>query len=398
VLLAEAAAILVAAKVAGQLATRFGQPPVLGQLLAGVVLGLLSTPLQGFADFDAANLQVAHLADLGVILLMFLAGLETDTRQVRATGKAAFVSACFGVVVPLIGGVAVGRLFGLNVVEAVFVGVILTATSVSITAQTLMELGSLQTIEGATILGAAVIDDVIGLVVFSVVVAATGSGGAQMPLPVLAVALVAFFGAATFVGPRLVTKIVNAAATVLHDGEGLLAVALAVGLAFGFAAQVAGLAAITGAYIAGLLINRHNEHEDLIERVKVIGYGFFVPIFLVRTGMEAQVTDLGSTLAFVVAATALAIVSKIVGCGFGARIAGLSTRQSLVVGVGMISRGEVALVVATLALSAGAISQLVFSSAVVVVLATTLVTPPLLRIALGRGAIQPAPILVSDGA
>jgi Kef-type K+ transport system membrane component KefB len=185
----------------------------------------------------------------------------------------------------------------------------------------------------------------------------------------------------------------------LHGSEGLLGIALAMGLAFGFAAQVAGLAAITGAYVAGLLINRGNQYSELTERVKVVAYGLFVPIFLVRTGMEARLNDIGSTVAFIVVATLLAVISKILGCGFGARVAGLTNRQSVVVGVGMISRGEVALVVATLALAAGAITQVVFSSAVVVVLATTLITPPLLRLALRNSATaNGVPVFISDAA
>jgi Kef-type K+ transport system membrane component KefB len=356
------------------------------------------TPFGG-SDLQSANAEVAQLADLGVIFLMFLAGLETDSAQLRATGKAAFSAAAFGVAVPLAGGFGVGRLFGLDAVQSLFVGVILTATSVSITAQTLMELGSLQTEEGATILGAAVIDDVIGLVVFSIVIVLTGSGVQQMPLAVLGVALVAFFGFSAGVAPRLISWLLRRAEISLHGSEGLLGIALAVALAFGFAAQVAGLAAITGAYVAGLLINRGNQYAELTERVKVVAYGLFVPIFLVRTGMEARLDDLGSTFAFIVVATVLAVISKIVGCGFGARVAGLTNRQSVVVGVGMISRGEVALVVATLALAAGAITQVVFSSAVVVVLATTLITPPLLRLALRHSTTaNGVPVFISDTA
>src|SRR5438105_12833838 len=171
--LAEAAVVLVVAKLAGELASRWDQPPVLGQLLGGLVLG----GCLAFVDnpsLRAAGAELGSLANLGVILLMFLAGLETDWDQLRATGKAAFVAASLGVVVPLAGGFGLALLFGLSPVQALVVGVILTATSVSISAQTLMDLGSLQSMEGATILGAAVIDDVIGLVVFSLVVALTG--------------------------------------------------------------------------------------------------------------------------------------------------------------------------------------------------------------------------------
>src|SRR5258708_15115781 len=390
--------MLVAAKVCGQLASRWGQPRVLGKLVAGLVLGLVLTPFDG-PDLRAANAQVAQLADLGVIFLMFLAGLETDSAQLRATGKAAFSAASFGVAVPLAGGFGVGRLFGLDEVQSLFVGVILTATSVSITAQTLMELGSLQTEEGATILGAAVIDDVIGLVVFSIVIVLTGSGVQQMPVALLAVALVGFFGFSAVAAPRLISWLLRSAENSLHGSEGLLGIALAMGLAFGVAAQVAGLAAITGAYVAVLLINRDKQYADLTERVKVVGYGVFVPIFLVRTGMEARLTDIGSTFAFILVATVLAVISKVVGCGFGARVAGLTNNQSIVVGVGMISRGEVALVVATLALAAGAITQVVFSSAVVVVLATTLITPPLLRLALRNSpTANGVPVFISDAA
>src|SRR6266700_5965283 len=264
--LAEAAVVLIVAKLAGELASHWDQPPVLGQLLGGLVLGV------GLSFVDNASLRTAgtelgSLANLGVVLLMFLAGLETDWDQLRATGKAAFVAASLGVVVPLVGGFALAVLFGLPPIEALFVGVILTATSVSITAQTLMEMGSLQTVEGATVLGAAVIDDVIGLVVFSIVIVLTGSGVQQMPLAVLAVALVAFFGFSAVAAPRLISWLLRSAENSLHGSEGLLGIALAMGLAFGFAAQVAGLAAITGAYVAGLLINRSNQYAELTERV-----------------------------------------------------------------------------------------------------------------------------------
>jgi Kef-type K+ transport system membrane component KefB len=384
--LAEAAVVLVVAKLAGELASRWDQPPVLGQLLGGLVLGAC------LAFFDnpslrAAGIELGSLANLGVVLLMFLAGLETDWDQLRATGKAAFVAASLGVVVPLAGGFGLAVLFGLPAIEALFVGVILTATSVSITAQTLMEMGSLQTVEGATVLGAAVIDDVIGLVVFSLVVALTSGGAEQTSLGWLAAYLLVFFVASATVAPWLVSRLLSLAER-LRGAEAMLAIALAIGLLYGVAAERAGLAAITGAYVAGLLINRRNAHPEITERTKVLAYGLFVPVFLVKTGMDAHLDALGPALFFVLATTAMAVAAKILGCGIGARMCGLSPHQSLIVGVGMISRGEVALVVATLALSSGVISQAVFGATVVVVVATTLITPPLLRIAL-RAA--PAP-------
>ena len=195
--------------------------------------------------------------------------------------------------------------------------------------------------------------------------------------------LVVFFGVSATVAPWLISRLLRLTER-LRGAEAMLAIAVAIALLYGVAAERAGLAAITGAYVAGLLINRHNGYPEITERTKVLAYGLFVPIFLVKTGMDAHLEALGPALVFVLATTTMAVLAKIIGCGLGARACGLSPHQSLVVGVGMISRGEVALVVATLALSAGAISQAVFGATVIVVVATTLITPPLLRLALRR--------------
>ncbi len=377
-LLIALAVILLAAKLSGDLATRWGQPPVLGQLVAGLGLGLAYAALRPGETLPAAP-ELTAFAEVGVVLLMFRAGLETDWPQLRATGRAATVAACAGVAVPLAVGWATGLAFALPGVEALFVGVILTATSVSITAQTLMELGSLRTVEGSTVLGAAVIDDVIGLLVFSFAIAFTGAGAADFGGVVLPLA--AFFLVTFGLGGRVLPWIIERSER-MRGAEAPVAVALAAAFALAALAQVSGVAAITGAYVAGLLLNRHGRFEPVADKVRIVADAVFVPIFLVKTGMDARVEQLGGVAVLVAVLTAVAIVTKVLGCGVGARLAGLTTRQSLVVGVGMVSRGEVAIIVAGLALSAGAITSQIFSVAVVVVLATTLVTPPLLRIAL----------------
>ncbi|MDE3074693.1 MAG: cation:proton antiporter [Chloroflexota bacterium] len=394
--LVELAVVLVAAKLAGDLATRWGQPPVLGQLVAGLALGIAVYAAGPLIDVQDAAAPMAEMANLGVVLLMFLAGLETDWSQMKQTGRAALISACLGVALPLAAGWGVALLFHRPVLESLFVGVILTATSVSITAQTLMELGSLQTLEGATVLGAAVIDDVIGLVVFSLAIAATGS--VHENLAWLAAALVAFMAVCFFVGRRLLPWLI-ARSDALRSSEAPLAIALAAALVLAFAAEKVGIAGITGAYLAGLLINRLDAFPELTDKVKVLCYGLFVPVFLVKTGMDARLQDVGGSAGFLAVLIAVAIASKILGCGLGARAAGLNTRQSLVVGVGMVSRGEVALIVASLALTSRVIPQTVFSETILVVLATTLVTPPLLRLVLGGrpgkvefGALVPDPV------
>jgi Kef-type K+ transport system membrane component KefB len=386
--LAEAAIVLIVAKLGGELASRLDQPPVLGQLVAGLLLGGGLTFVDS-APLQAAQAELASFSQLGVILLMFLAGLETEWDQLRATGRAALVSASLGVAVPLAAGYGLALLFGLPPIEALFVGVILTATSVSITAQTLMEMGSLQTVAGATVLGAAVIDDVMGLVVFSVCIALTGNGG-NTNLVQLGAYLVIFFVASATVMPWAIPRVLRMLER-FRGAQAGLAIAIAIALLYGVAAEQAGLAAITGAYVAGLLINRRNEHSEITDATQVLAYGLFVPIFLVKTGMDAHLDALLPAFGFIVATTFVAIVTKIIGCGFGARVSGLSMRQSLIVGVGMVSRGEVALVVATLALASGAISQAVFGAAVIVVVATTLVTPPLLRLVLVRPDAESGP-------
>ena len=236
--LAEAAVVLIVAKLTGELAGRWDQPPVLGQLLGGLVLGVGLSFVDNPA-LHAAGIELGSLANLGVVLLMFLAGLETDWDQLRATGKAAFVAASLGVVAPLVGGYALALLFGLPTIEALFVGVILTATSVSITAQTLMEMGSLQTVEGATVLGAAVIDDVIGLVVFSLVVALTNRGTEQDNLGWLAAYLLVFFVVSATLAPWLIPRLLRLAER-FRGAEAMLAIAVAIGLLYGVAAERAG--------------------------------------------------------------------------------------------------------------------------------------------------------------
>ncbi|HZT05964.1 MAG TPA: cation:proton antiporter [Chloroflexota bacterium] len=387
--LVELAVILLAAKAAADLSSRLGQPPVLGQLVAGLALGSASVLLPVDPFGNGVGEQLDLLANLGVLVLMFVAGLETDWQQLKSVGRAAFTSASLGVLMPLVAGWAAGLAFHLSGTEAAFLGVILTATSVSISAQTLLELDCLQTIEGATILGAAVIDDVIGLVVFSIAAAASGAGGGQMPLPILGASLAAFFAVAPTIGSAVARRLIGLAHA-MRGSEAPLAVAMAVALLYAALAAQVGIAAITGAYLAGLLINREDRYPELTDRVKILGNSFFVPIFLVKTGMDAHLEAVGPVFTLVMVISIIAIVSKILGCGFGARICGLTAYQSTVVGVGMISRGEVALITSSLALHARVISPLLFSATVLIVVVTTIVTPLLLRLVLMRSSAEPA--------
>jgi Kef-type K+ transport system membrane component KefB len=374
------AIIILAAKAGGYIAVRLRQPAVLGELLVGLILGptlidLVHLPF--VSNPELLQEEIADLAALGVVFLMFMAGLEVELSEMLRSGRASALSGTIGVIVPLFMGAIVALPFGHTDQAAWFIGIILTATSVSISAQTLLELGVLRTREGLTLLGAAVVDDVLVLVVLSIFLALNGSDesiGAVLIKMLVYLALSGLLG--WFVLPRVVTWIDRQPIS-----EGLTAVVLCLILVFAWSAEVmGGLAAITGAFIAGVGLGRSVLREKIETKMRPITYGFLVPIFFVSIGLEADLRAIaGALLPFLIVLFVVAVVSKVIGAGLGARLAGLNNAESLRVGVGMISRGEVGLIVAGIGVQQGIISAEVFSMVVVLVLLTTLITPLLLR-------------------
>lgn len=374
------AGILLGAKAAAQISHRLGLPAVFGELLLGLALG---PSLLGWL----APTETLHLfADIGVILLMFMAGLETDTVAMRQVGTVALLTAVGGVLLPLGGGLLIGVAAGLEWHHALFLGAVLTATSVSISAQTLRELGRLRSREGTTILGAAVIDDVLGVLVFAIVMSLSGEGNVLLTLAKMAL----FFPIAWLIGNRVVPVLVRWERHLYHR-EASLALLLGLVLLYAWAAEALGsVATITGAYLLGVVVARHTDERHIVHSgTAAIGYAFFIPIFFIDIGLQAQASGLLAAPLFTALLIVFAIVSKIAGCGAGAWLGGLRRRAALQVGVGMISRGEVALVIAGAGFAAGLLNSDLFSVLIVVTLATTLVTPPLLRLAyLSRGPAQ----------
>ena len=330
---------------------------------------------------------VRDFADIGVILLMFVAGLETDLAEMRRVGTVAFWAAFGGVVLPMAGGIATAVLFGLPLYwEAIFIGTILTATSVSISAQTLMELGALRSREGATILGAAVIDDVMGIIVLSFVVAfaRASDGGADLGAVALVVLRMAAYFAIAIAAGRLLSPVLQWAGR-LPVTQAMLAASVVIALVYAWAAEYAGgVAAITGAYVAGVLLAQTPFKQQIDAGVHPLTYSIFVPIFFIGIGLQANGRALGDSALFTAVLILVAIVAKLAGSGVCARLSGFTTPESIRVGVGMISRGEVGLIVAGYGLANGLIGQQVFSAAVIMVLVTTMVTPPLLRLTFPR--------------
>jgi Kef-type K+ transport system membrane component KefB len=378
--------IVTGAKAGGWLANRFRQPAVLGELLAGVLLGpsllnLLGWPI--LANPEAPHLlseTVYELAELGVICLMFLAGLEIDVGDMRRAGRVSTLAGVGGVIVPLFLGALVALPFGHVGSEAVFIGIILTATSVSISAQTLLELGVLRSRLGVSLLGAAVIDDVLVILLLSVFTAMVGEGsGAGMLLLVLG-KMVLYLVLAALAGFLLLPRL----AEWVHSqpiSEGLAALTLVAALAFAWSAEVVGgLAAITGAFIAGLGFGRSRLRDDIYRHMHTITYAFLVPVFFVSIGLKTDARVLaGPDLLFTLSLLLVAVASKVLGSGLGARAGGFNNLGALRVGVGMISRGEVGLIVAGVGVASGIVEDKVFSVVTLIVLVTTLITPLMLR-------------------
>ena len=390
------ALIVAVAKLAGALATRAGQPSVFGEILAGLVLGPTFLNILGWPLF-AAGADATHpgllaivrdLAELGVLLLMFVAGLETDLPGMRRVGHVAFWAALGGVLLPLAGGAATAVAFGLPLYwEGIFIGTILTATSVSISAQTLLELGALRSREGSTILGAAVIDDVMGIVLLSIVVAlakASADNGIDLAqLGLVALRVVGYFVLAVAAG-RGLGPILRWASS-LGVSQSVLAAALVLAFLYAWAAEFVGaVAPITGAYIAGVLMARTDFKRDIDAGIHPVTYSMFVPVFFISIGLLANGRELGDRAAFTIVLVLVAVVGKVIGSGLFARLSGFTHQESVRVGIGMISRGEVGLIVAGYGLANGIIGQQVFSASVIMVLVTTMITPPLLRLVFPR--------------
>jgi len=387
--------ILTAAKLAGIAAVRLGQPAVLGELAVGVLLGptvidMFGPNLFGVEGFDYLNNALLEetvliLAELGVIFLMFLAGLETDLNEVNKVRRVAFLAGAMGVVFPIAFGTLVMLPFDFTAKEAFFAGIILSATSVSISARTLMELGVLQGRQGVSILAAAVIDDVLVILILSFFIAfaveSGNGGGGTMEVIQIVGRVVLFFAIALAVGIFVLPPLARWSANASMS-EGVIATAIVVVLLSAWFAEYVGeVAMITGAFLAGLFLRRTDVHNIIDDKMHTIAYGFFVPIFFVGVGLSADASSLeGSDVLLLIVVVVVAILSKIIGCGLGARLGGESLHSSIQIGTGMVSRGEVGLIVATVGLNQGLVDQSLFSVMVLMVLATTLVTPILLKV------------------
>ena len=372
---------LLSAKMAGYLSIRLGQPSVLGELLVGIILGpsiinVLNLP---FIEHELTE-TIAKFGELGVLLLMFLAGLELHLGEMRKNLRVAAFAGLMGVFWPVLLGWSAGLLFGLDQPAAIFLGLTLGATSVSISAQTLIELKALRSRVGLSLLGAAVFDDILIILLLSVFLALQGGGGSTSDVLLIIARMVLFLATSVAFGLWVLPWIIRHFAK-LPISQGLLTVSLVIMLTYGIAAEyIGGMAAITGAFLAGLMLARTHEKERIETGMHALAYGLFVPIFFVNIGLSIDLREFQlQALLFTIVIILVAIAGKWIGSGWGARLGGLSRQESIQLGAGMISRGEVGLIVASVGVTDNLINAEEFSAIVVMVLITTLVTPPILR-------------------
>lgn len=374
--------ILISTKVLGLFSRKIHMPAVVGALAAGVILGpscLGMITLEG-----STGIFLEEMAEIGVILLMFNAGLETDLSELKKNGVASFVTAMIGVAVPLLGGFLGYALFFQTdftnygeVLKAVFVGVVLTATSVSITVETLRELGKLKGKVGTTILGAAVIDDIVGIIVLTVVTSLQDSSVSPVGVIVKIVLYFIFIAAVTFVLIKL-RRLIE-----IQD-EKRRVVILSVAFCFIMAyvsEEFFGIADITGAYFAGLMLCSLKVGPYIARRCEIPSYLVFSPVFFASVGLKVALGGMNASIwIFSAVLLVIAILTKVVGCGLGARMCKCNNKEALQIGIGMISRGEVALIVAQKGYSCGLLGDVLFAPIVLVVIVTTLLTPILLKL------------------
>ena len=376
------AIIMISTKILGLFTRKIHMPAVVGALVAGVILGPSCLNLITLTGDTGVFLE--QMAELGVILLMFNAGLETDLSELKKNGVASFVTALIGVIVPLIGGF-LGYAFFFHtdfsdydeVLKAVFVGVVLTATSVSITVETLREMGKLKGKVGTTILGAAVIDDIIAIIVLTIVTSLKDTSVSPITVVLKIVLYFVFIAVLIFVLTKLKVFVEE------QDEKrrtAIICVALCFILSY-ISEEYFGIADITGAYFAGLMLCTMKVGPYVARRCEIPSYLIFSPVFFASVGLKVTLGGMDASIwIFAIILLVIAILSKVVGCGLGAKICGCTGKEAFQVGIGMISRGEVALIVAQKGYASGMLDDVLFAPIVLVVIVTTLITPILLKL------------------
>jgi Kef-type K+ transport system membrane component KefB len=379
--LLDLAIILLSTKILGVITRKVQMPQVVGALMAGLVLGPAVFGIIHETQF------IKQLAEIGVIVIMFIAGLDTDIKELKKCGKASFIVALFGVILPLAGGFVAASLFnngtllGLNrhdLLENIFIGIILTATSVSITVETLQEMGKLKTRTGTIILGAALIDDILGIIILTFVSSTTGTSTSLLWVILM---IVAFFIFSAVIGIPF-HNFFDRYSERYGEKRRFPIIALSFCLVMSFIAEhFFGVADIAGAFIAGLVFSGTRHCSYIKKRTGTVSYMLLSPIFFASIGISIHIDMLYPRLIiFSIVLLAVAVLTKILGCSFGSFICGLKNKEALQIGTGMVARSEVALIVANKGVALGLLGTLFFTPVIVMVIVTAILTPVLLKL------------------
>lgn len=378
--LLDLALILLCTKIFGIFSKRVRMPQVVGALVAGVIMGPAVLGIVSESEL------IKKLAELGVIVLMFSAGMEMDLKELKRSGKSGILVASLGVIIPLAGGFALAALFNGGFsnmdqkafLQNVFMGTVLTATSVSITVETLKELGHLNSKSGTIIVSAALIDDVLGIILLTIV---SGTADTSVNVWVILGKIVAFFVLAVVVG-FVFYVIFERLTGGQKERRRYVLITFSFCLILAYVAEhYFGVADITGAFIAGVVLSNTRQVHFINRRFDILSYMLLAPVFFASVGISISKVNLnGTMLLMTLLLIVVAVISKIVGCGVGARLSGCDGRDSLRVGIGMVSRGEVALIVANKGLALGLMPEVFVAPLVVTVVVTTIITPILLKI------------------
>jgi len=377
------AVILFVAKLAAYLSTRLGQPAVLGELIAGLLLGptLLNViHLPFVTDSNLLQDTLDDLGQMGVLLLMFMAGMELHPREMLHGSRTSATAALMGVAFSVGIGFLAGKVFSLSTMQAIFLGLGIGATSVSISAQTLMELDVLRSKVGTTLLGAAVFDDIIVLLSFSAYLAIISGNSGVARIGTIGLQILVFLVLAIPFGLWLLPKISQLVAK-LSISQGVTTLAIVILLVYGIGAELLGnLAAILGAFLAGLMFSRTTEKPVLENNLRTLAYAFFVPIFFISVGLDMDLRQMTwAALGLLLALCVAAAIGKITGVSLAARLNKFQWREALQLGTGMLARGEVTLILAKIGLDQKLLNGNTFSALIGVVVLTTLITPIALR-------------------
>ena len=373
------AIIIVVAKFFGLLARKIKMPQVAGEIIAGLLIGPSVLGLVGQTDF------LTQMAEIGVVMLMFSAGLETDLKEMKKTGLIALLIACAGVFVPLVGGTILyscfygwGAVGSEQFLKAVFIGCIMTATSVGITVQALRELGHLSGKVGTTIMSAAIIDDVIGIIVLTFVIAMKDPNVKPEKVVIQTVLFFVFALVVGYVCYKIFKKVDQ---RYPHTRRIPIAgLALCFSMAY-IAEHYFGIADITGAFVAGIILCNIRDSKYIAEKMDINSYMLFGPIFFASIGLKTDISGINaSILLFAAAFVVVALLTKIVGCGIVAKLTGFNWPDSLKIGVGMMTRGEVALIVSQKGLAVGLMSPIYFTAVILLIIVSSISTPIILKV------------------